>query len=71
MSLHSYNFSVTWYHFRQKAYIKHARIIMKCLVSSFTDTCISAFPSFYDIEYEIIQSLFWASQYKTDMGILG
>lgn len=32
--MHSHSVSVTRYHFRQKAYIKHARIIMESLVSS-------------------------------------
>lgn len=60
ISLHSYNFFVMWYHFCHKAYIKHARIIVKCLISSLTAICISAFPSFYDIECKIIQRLVWA-----------
>lgn len=69
-SLPSYNFSVTWYNFHQKAYIKHTRIMMKCLVCSLKVICISAFPSwdFFLIECKMIQSLFWAPQFKTAMG---
>lgn len=39
---------------------------------SFTDICISAFPRFvfFYIECKIIQSLFWAPQFKTSMGIV-